>query len=241
MIKKSVLFILVLFVFQWMHAEGINEFHSKVKKTSLDVSFASSFQNAGAVALSWQKMSQVQFIKSERFFIGYGVRFTSNGSQNKPFVTAPANVSEGNFFKKQNEDKLDTLYLQNSNTNSINLAIYLGYEISNKLFLEFNIDAVGFSFGGKQTGNFNALSQGQPITSEAAKVTPLNLLLTGDYDWGSLNSEFTLNYHLNDRWSLRPGVSFIFSEYTTDRKLTFNNDRFRNKVLYPALGIRYHL
>jgi hypothetical protein len=226
---------------QGASATYLKKTHTKEKSTSLDLAFASSFQQAGAVALSWQKLAQVQFIKSEHFFVGYGLRFTSNGAQNKAFVTAPGKVSEGNFFKKQNEDKLDTLFLTNSNTNSINLAIYLGYQISHKFMLEFNIDAVGFTFGGAQSGSFNAFSQGQPITTETAKVTPLNLLLTGDYDWGSLNSEFTLNYRLNNRWSLRPGVSFVFSEYTTDRKLTFNNDRFRNKALYPVLGVRYQL
>jgi len=241
MVKKLLVFLLGIFIAQSAGATFLKEAHTKEKSTSLDLAFASSFQNAGAVALSWQKLVQVQFIKSEHFFVGYGFRFTSNGSQNKPYVTAPAKVSEGNFFKKQNEDKLDTLFLTNSNTNSINLAIYLGYQISHKFMLEFNIDAVGFTFGGAQSGSFNALSQGQPITTKTAKVTPLNLLLTGDYDWGSLNSEFTLNYQINNRWSLRPGVSFIFSEYTTDRRLSFNNNRFRNKALYPVLGVRYQL
>lgn len=241
MIKKGSLFIISLLAIQCLWAVSGTTKHSKAKRTSIDLSFASSFQNAGAAALSWQKLVQLQFIKSEHFYVGYGLRFTSHGAQNKAFVTAPARVSEGNFFKKQNEAKLDTLYLTSSNTNSINLAIYLGYEISQKLFLEFNIDAIGFTFGRTQSGSYNALSEGQPITNETANVTPLNLLLTGDYDWGSLNSVLTLNCQLNERWSVRPGVSFIFSEYTTDRKLTYNNDRFRNKALNPALGLRYHL
>lgn len=215
--------------------------HIKGGQHSIDLSFASSFQNAGAAAISWQKMVQPQFIKSENFFLGYGIRFTSNGAQNKSFVTAPAKVSEGNFFKKQNEDKLDTLVLNSSNTNSLNLAIYLAYKLSPKLTLEFNIDAIGFSFGGEQEGLYYASSQNYPVTTERANVTSFNALLTGDYDWGSLNSEFSLNYSINNKWTIRPGVSFIFSEYTSARKLAFNNDRYRNKSLYPMLALRYNL
>ena len=134
--KKIIILALFLSSQQLSFAEELIPLHTRDNQSSLDISFASFFQNAGAIALSWQRISQIQFIKSERFFVGYGFRFTSNGSQNKPFVTAPGKVSEGNFFKKQNENKLDTLYLQKSNTNSINLAIYLGFEISHKLFLE---------------------------------------------------------------------------------------------------------
>lgn len=224
-----------------VNATSLNELHSKKGVNHVDLSFASSFQNAGAVALSWQRLIQPQFIKSERFFVGYGLRFTSSGSQNKPFVTAPAKVSEGNFFKKQNEDKLDTLYLNNSNTNSLNWAIYLAYNVSSKLQLEFNIDAIGFTFGADQQGRYEAVSQGYPSSTENASVTTFNALLTGDYDWGSLNSELSLNYTFKDRWQLRPGLAFIFSEYTTSRKLAFNNDRYRNKSLYPMLAVRYRL
>lgn len=215
--------------------------HSKTGNQSVDLSFASAFQNAGAVAISWQNLFQPQFIKSEKFHIGYGFRFTSNGSQNKAYVTAPAKVSEGNFFKKQNEVKLDTLFLNSANTNSLNVSIYLAYQISSKISIEFNIDAIGYSFGSQQEGRYQAESQNYPNSAEKADVTNLNLLLTGDYDWGSLNSEFSVNYAMNERWSIRPGVSFIFSEYTTQRELAFNNDRYRNKSLFPMLALRYKL
>jgi hypothetical protein len=238
MIKKhlfKVCFILLLYGFS-INTTVLSA-HEVGFKHSLDFSYANSFNNGNALALSL--LSTKQFVFSEKFHLGLGLRFTSNSTKGKPFVTAPAKVSEGNFFKKQNEEKLDTLYLNKGKTNSLNLAIYLAYDISNKLAIELNIDAIGFSFGANQRGSYQARSQNYPITEETAKVTPFNILLTGDYDIGSLNSEFTLNYKITDQFSIRPGVSFLFSEYTTDRKLAFNNDRFRNKSLLPVLGLRY--
>ena len=177
----------------------------------------------------------------KRLISGFGIRINNNSGSNTNFVTAPAKVSEGNFFKKQNEAKLDTLTLNSHNVTSVNLAVYLGYQFSKKLSAEFNIDAVGFSFGSKQTGTFHAYSQNFSSGQELAGVSPVNVLLTGDYDLGSLNSELVGNYKISKNLDLKVGVSFVFSEYTTDKKLVFDNDRFRNKSLIPSLGIRYKL
>jgi hypothetical protein len=137
--------------------------------------------------------------------------------------------------------KLDTLYVSNSSVGSLNAAIYLEYKSTDRISVQFNIDAVGFSFGADRSGRFEALSQGAVISVEQAKVTPLNLLLTGDYDIGRLNSEFSLNILLTEKLSIRPGVSFVFTEFTTYQKLEFNNDRFRHKSLMPMIGGRYRL
>lgn len=237
---KLVLFFLVVTSTPYFsQANGPKTKHNIGFNNSIDLSYATAFNKSNAMAIS--AISTRQFLFSEKFHAGLGIRFTSNSTKNKAFVTAPAKVSEGNFFKKQNEDKLDTLILNNGKTNSLNLTLYLAYDIAKKITLEFNIDAIGFTFGSSQKGSFYAKSQNYPVTEETASVSPFNLLLTGDYDLGSLNSEFTLNYKVNDHFSIRPGVSFLFSEYTTDRKLAFNNDRFRNKNLLPVLGLRYQL
>jgi hypothetical protein len=69
----------------------------------------------------------------------------------------------------------------------------------------------------------------------------LNALLISDNDRGSLNSELYGRYWLTDKIGLRAGASFQFTEYTTNRKLTFENDRFRNKILMPFAGISVKL
>lgn len=173
--------------------------------------------------------------------MGFGIRATAAQINHQKFVTAAAKVSEGNFFKKQNELKLDSLFVTSSSSFAINTAIYMGYQIGKKGFFEFNIDFAGLSFGKKVTGTFESYSLGNAPSQQNAKITPYNLLLTGDYDIGTLNSEFSFSYQLSDKLSVRPGVSFIFVEYTTNNKLAFNNDRFRKKSFLPMLGVTYNL
>ncbi|TAF35265.1 MAG: hypothetical protein EAZ57_01125 [Cytophagales bacterium] len=212
-------------------------------KGYLDLSLAgmSSSKNGSVFssAVSWQRLHGVALKK--RFFVGYGARLTSYFGQDGNYITAPAKVSEGNFLKAQNQTKLDTMVFGSGQINSLNLSIHLGYSITPKFTLGFNIDALGFSFGGEKKGTFYALSQGQTPTEQTAKPTSFNLLLTGDYDIGSLNSEIYAAYKLNERLGLRAGLSFLFSEYTTSQKLAFDNDRFRRKTLAPMLALSYHL
>jgi hypothetical protein len=188
---------------------------------------------AQTVALAGYRLHQIG--KSQKFSLGYGIRFTGFTGKNVEYLTAPADVSEGNFFKPQNVTKMDTLTM-NGSVGSLNAAIYIDYQISSKWSVQFNIDAIGISFGGEQTGSFYSQTQGFPKQDVKAKPTSSNLLLTGDYDLGSLNSEFSGKYHFNDNSALKFGLSFVFTEYTTATKLAFNNDRFRAKNLMPMVG-----
>ncbi len=213
---------------------------SQKNKTSLaafDLSISTNADFASAEAFSWYRIHPLAL--KNKFSLGYGIRYTAMQNNHQKFVTAPANVSEGNFFKKQNEAKLDSFFVPSSVIFSFNAMIYLHYQINKKLSVSFNIDAIGFSFGKKLNGTFEAYSLNQTPSNQNAKVTPFNALLTGDYDWGSLNSEFSVNYKLNDKWVIRPGITFLFAEYTTTNKLTFNNDRFRKKTLLPMIGLSY--
>jgi hypothetical protein len=203
-------------------------------RLAVDLSLASSL-SSNALALSINRLHPIAFKK--RFSIGYGARFTGFYGQDNGYVTAPAEISEGNFLKLQNEEKLDTLYMSHASVGMLNLAIFLDFKITKRLSAQFNIDAVGFSFGASRTGRFEALSQEYSISEEDASVTTANWLFTGDYDHGSLNSEMTINYLITERLLIRPGVSFLFTEFTTKNKLAFDNDRFRNKTLMPMLAI----
>ncbi len=210
----------------------------KTPRMALDASLASSL-SSNALTFSVNRLHPIAF--KGRFSVGYGLRFTGYYGQDNGYVTAPADVSEGNFFKKQNEAKLDALYLTHSSVGFLNAAVYLDYLLSEKLSLQFNIDAVGFSFGADRSGRYEADSENLSSANEAASVTSVNLLLTGDCDIGSLNSEFSLLYRISDNMILRTGVSFVFTEFTTNNKLAFNNDRFRKKSLMPMLGFSYLL
>lgn len=212
----------------------------KTKQTYSDINLGVGIYTDGfAGAIAYSRLYPVAFKK--RFYIGYGVRFTSYFGTNGDYVTAPADVSEGNFFKPQNEEKLDTLFMSSSQTNSLNAAIFLMYKFTPKFSVGFNIDAIGFSFGKDQTTTFYSYSENIPATNSNASVTNFNVLLTGDYDIGSLNSEIYAHYDASDKIAIRAGANFIFAEYTTDQKFAFDNDRFRKKSLGLMLGIAYKL
>ena len=178
--------------------------------------------------------------------LGIGGRFTSYFGQNQYYVTAPAKLTSGStgpgaIFQDDIEKNIDTLLVQSPQVNSLNLFINIDYSFSSKFVVGFNIDAIGFSFGGNRQGNYINGSSGK-ITDAAP--TPFNVLLVSDNDRGSLNSEFYGKYSINNKWGLKAGVQFLFTEYTTTTKVqTYpeENDRFRNKSLLFCLGITYKL
>jgi hypothetical protein len=105
----------------------------------------------------------------------------------------------------------------------------------------FNIDLIGFSFGGSKKGNYiNGFEGGM----ENASPTEFNILLISDNDNGSLNSELYLKYYWNEKWGAKLGAQFLFTEYTTHTEIQQfpePNDRFRNKSLMVAFGVTYKL
>ncbi len=209
----------------------------KPVKNLVDLSLSVG-QGTFSVAASGFRLHPVALKK--KFHLGYGLRYTGFFGSKKEYITAPAEVSEGNLFKPQNKLKLDTITFATTQVNSVNLNVHLAYAINAKLLVGFNIDAIGFSFGSPRGG---VLQSGGALSSVQANVSGFNVLLTGDYDKGSLNSEVYGLYMLNDKFSLKGGVSFIFTEYTTLQKVSsnFNNDQFRNKNLGLMLGVAYSL
>lgn len=168
--------------------------------------------------------------KAKKIEVGLGGRFTSFFGTSQYFSSAPASLAA-------DEKKSDSLLLQTPQVNSLNLAINLGYRISLKFGAGFNIDALGFSFGGKKDGTYINGNQGQ-VTS--ATPTSFNILLVGNHDQGSLNSEFYLRYFFKEKLAVKLAYQYLFVEYTTDTKvqqLPETNDRFRNKASLLSLGI----
>jgi hypothetical protein len=185
--------------------------------------------------------------KKRKFELGLGLRNTVYFGVKKDFWTAPADVARGSsvpfivVVSEQKTENWDTLTVQRPFTNSLNLSANFGYHITKKLYAGFNIDLIGFTVG--RTGSAIFTSNGTTRTEPEAKPVPFNLLLTGDLDLGSLNSEFFLYYHLNKRWSVKGVYQFMFVEYkTTNVKQTVPEDvdRFRNKANNGGIGVAYH-
>ena len=184
--------------------------------------------------------------KAKRFSIGTSLRFSSYFGSNKYFITAPAKLTSGStgpfvIFKENITANLDSLLFDAANTNALNITVNMAYAITPKLTAGVNIDAVGFSFGKVQ---FARYVNGTTVVNTTAKPTVLNALLVSDNDYGTLNSEFFATYQLSGPWSIKAGLVFLFSEYTTAtnvQQLPEPNDRFRNKVTTLAVGVRYRL
>jgi len=184
--------------------------------------------------------------KAQKFSIGYGARITSYLGANQYYITAPAEFTSEStspliIFRENVSENIDTFLVKSPMITMVNVSINIHYQISSRLTAGFNIDALGFSFGGKRQGNYIS-----GVTGKITQGTPtqLNLLLISDNDRGSLNSELFAKYKLNNKWSLKAGLQFLFTEYTTGTKVQqfpSENDRFRNKSLLLGLGVSYKI
>jgi hypothetical protein len=187
--------------------------------------------------------------KQRKWEIGAGARWTSYKGVNSDFTTAPAKLSRSNttpfiiVFAGQKTENRDTLSVHHPFVNALNASINVGYHFSDRWLAGFNIDLIGFSFGPARSATLT--SQATAIPEPRAKPTAFNILLTGDNDYGSLDSEFFLAYGLSDHWSLKAVYSFYFAEYKTTTVHQTAPDgsivtRFRNKVNSLGLGLAYH-
>jgi hypothetical protein len=204
-------------------------------------------QSQGSVSGSY--VHNWKLWKKRKWEAGFSARWSSYFGSKTEFITAPARLARTNttpfliFFAGQRKESQDTLTVQRPYTNSVNLAVNIGYNFSDRWSGGFNIDIVGFTFGRKSPAILT--SNGETQTEPAAKPASFNLLLTGDHDLGSLNSEFFIRYHLNKSWSLRAIYQFLFVEYQTStvKQVAPDGtivDRFRNKANTFGLGVSYH-
>lgn len=216
--------------------------------TYLDIAatFGNSQQSfSGSYVYNWR------FGKNKKWEIGSGFRLTSTSGQNLDYLTAgPARLTRGSNFpflvvaSSQKTENWDTLNVQHPFTTSGNLTFNLGYNFSKRLLGGCNIDVVGFTLGNNSKGIFT--HNGISSIESVAKPTAFNLLLTGDNDLGSLNSEFFLKYLINNRWGIRGVYQFLFTEYKTNTLHQTTSDgtvinRFRNKANNFGVGVSYRL
>lgn len=198
----------------------------------------------GALSIHYSHLWKIG--KSRKLALGVGGRITSYLGANQYYITAPAKITSGStspfvIFKENIDENIDSLLIQSPQVTMLNVSINIEYQITSKFTTGFNIDAIGFSFGGEQSANYINGVTGK-ITD--AKPTAFNALLISDNDHGSLNSELFVKYKFNRKWSVRTGAQFLFTEYTTEtdvQQFPEPNDRFRRKSLLFGLGVNYQL
>ncbi len=201
------------------------------------------------VSISYQR--NWKFGKKQKLEMGVGMRFSSFFSRDKYFITAPAKIVKGEagpqaLFKEPIPEYIDSVLFPSAQINSLNFMLNIAYSFSNRFKVGFNIDVIGISFGGVQSGTYFNGNAPDGIVNKPVSGSPtgFNLLLVGENDIGSLNSEFFVAYAFNDTWSAKFGAQHIFMEYTTDTKVQQvpeANDRFRITPTVLCAGVVYKI
>lgn len=202
------------------------------KESNIDLALGVGESSTFSYALSWNTTHGL--FSSNKFRLGYGVRFSGFSGSELNYITAPADLTG-------DDATIDTLLVNSASTMSLNALINLQYQFSPKFKVGFNIDAIGLGFGGTTDAEFiSSANTGQFPENVEASPTSFNLLLVGDNDLGQLKSEFYLAYAVSEKTWLRAGMDMTFSEYTTSRELTNANDRFRAKPVLFFLAVSYN-
>lgn len=201
----------------------------------------------GTVALSY--VHNWKLGKKQKWEAGLGARFTTAFGTKQEYTTAPARLARSTtipfviVFAGQETQNWDTLTVQRPLINSVNISANFGYNFNTQWSAGFNIDLIGFTFGRKTSAILT--SNGVTKTEMVSKPAAFNVLLTGDLDYGNLNSEFFIKYKINNRWGIRAVYQFYFSEYktTTIKQIAPDGtevDRFRQKGNNFGAGISYN-
>jgi hypothetical protein len=240
------LVVVTLFLLSYLTGTGQEQRYRE--NINFDLAVSASSQRF-ATALSASHLSRA--LKGiPNLQVGYGVRFTTFVAANQYYTTAPSRYTSpiqnlGTIFSKTLVENIDTIVTATSISYSLNAAVHIHYRFNQKLGAGFNIDVAGITFGPRKHFNVisNVFDAGQsPVV--AGNPTRFNLLLTSDNDIGSLNSEFYVTLAVSNRIGLRAGYTFLFSEYTTDQDLSFDqgrirNDRYRHKAGMLLIAVSY--
>ena len=177
---------------------------------------------------------------NRKFKFGGGLRLNSNfGNDNLEYITAPGDLTG-------DEANIDTAYFEGTQVMAANLFLALRYDVTERWGAEFNIDLVGFSFGGEKDGTLE-YNDGNKLTDLQATPTAGNVLLIGDNDIGNLNSEFLITYRYKSNWRFKAGAVFQFNEYSLGRVPNYTNSkgkelevqRYRSKNMTYGIGVNY--
>jgi hypothetical protein len=235
----------VLFFFAWF--QPLISFAQQVHDDSqwLDIS-ATVARKQSVLSASWVKNWDIG--KAKKIELGIGARLSLYGGNDRAFITAPAKYARTNttpfyiVIAGQKTWCWDTLTVEEPFTASLNLSGNAGYHFAKNWYAGLNIDLIGFSMGSSSSAVLQ--SNGNQLIEKKARPYNFNLLLTGDNDLGTLNSEFFIRYQINEQMAIKAIYQFFFTEYKTTTISQTAPDgaeitRFRNKVNAGGLGLVY--
>lgn len=179
---------------------------------------------------NWRLSENKRFF--DKMYLGTGIRFTGFGAKEIRFTSSPPGL--------YNSFLADSIFAPAPALYAINIFFNIGYQLSERMQAGLDIDVVGLSFGPNGSPTF--ISNG---VAQTAKVnpTPVNTLLIGANNRGSLLSNLYLRYKITDRWGARVSYQTFYAEITTEELLQTvpeNNQRFRHVTKLLGLGVNYH-
>jgi hypothetical protein len=184
--------------------------------------------------------------KKKNFKIGYGARITSVFGIDRNYVTAPAKLTRGvtgpiAVFSERLLDNYDTIYLARPQVNFLNLYFSIQYTFFRRLDVGLNADLAGVSFGTKEITEYYSSKNNPGDYSQAQRAYPtgFNIMLLGDNNIGSLNSEVFARFWITNQWAVKASLNFVFTEYTTVNALRLGNDRFRDRTFMAGVAVTF--
>lgn len=182
---------------------------------------------SGATSASFGALRVMRPVAYDRVQFGLGLRATYVAGDLKLTPAGAKNVPVG---------VIDTLSVA-SGALMLNVSGHIAFILTSRLQAGLNIDLAGVGTGGSRNATYKA-STSAAASKVNASPTGANLFLYGSKDRGSLNSEFFAAWALNDRLTLRGGLSHQLVEYEAERTLSSNTARFRSYSNLVFLGLR---
>ena len=175
-----------------------------------------------------------RFGKADRIFVGAGIRTSMFTGRNVYFTSAPPDLAASSQLQ-------DSILAPTPFIYDLNVMIQFGVNFTSKLKVGFNIDLAGVSFGPHGRPTF--ISDG---VEEEIQVmpTPLNLLLVGANDRGSLVSQLFFRYRFTERLSAQASLVTMVNELTTNTESQIDpveNRRFRSLQNQLSAGVSFRL
>jgi len=225
-VKKGLTLIICMIFGMFLQVENMNAQDNPSNNIELGVGFTSGGTIAGVGY--WQDWGLGQ---KKAFRLGYGVRFTGYFGKDVNHISAPPE-----FYT--DEAKQDSIFV--SSPQMSNIALYIGasYTIRERFEVGFNIDALGYTFGGDKDATFTSDGATTETTVNPGSITAL---LLGPNDIGMVRSDFFAGYKFNDNWKVRLGVGPLFTEYRTETELQEGNTRYRGTSMMILVGAVYSL
>lgn len=174
--------------------------------------------------------------------LGYGIRFSGLRSLDAlEYITAPSSVRTGetglsSLWRSSVANRLDTFVTENPVIGSVNLGLYAAYFFNPLLEVGLYTEIVGFSFGSEQDGAYYSPNQDNIPLTVSANPEKFNFSLVSR---GTYQAELFARYWILPRLGWKVGLNLYRSEYVTDQKLNFENQRFKNLMLMFAIAISY--